>query len=76
MTGTYYDVWREAVIDGAAVAFSGNSGQTRNGRIDYIFQSKGAVALVLKGARVFDTRDASGVRPSDHRPLLATFEVR
>jgi endonuclease/exonuclease/phosphatase family metal-dependent hydrolase len=77
MTGTYYDVWAEAKLDGTAVAYAGNeAGNTRNSRIDYIFQSKGAIALVLKGARVFDTRDASGVMPSDHRPLLATFEVR
>jgi hypothetical protein len=25
---------------------------------------------------VFDTRDANGVMPSDHRPLLSTFTVK
>ena len=35
-----------------------------------------AKRLELKKAQVFDTRDFSGVMPSDHRPLMATFEVR
>jgi endonuclease/exonuclease/phosphatase family metal-dependent hydrolase len=77
MTGTYYDAWAEAVNAGTAVAYSGNTnGATRNNRIDYIFYSKGATGLVLKSARVYDVRDASGIQPSDHRPLLATFEIR
>jgi hypothetical protein len=25
---------------------------------------------------VFDTRDANGVMPSDHRPVLTTFVVK
>jgi endonuclease/exonuclease/phosphatase (EEP) superfamily protein YafD len=25
---------------------------------------------------VYDARDASGVRMSDHKPLMVTFEVR
>jgi hypothetical protein len=37
--------------------------------------SKSASKLTLKGARVFDTRDTTGVMPSDHRPLMATFQV-
>ena len=77
MTGTYYDAWAEASNAGTAVAYSGNTnGATRNNRIDYIFYSRGATGLVLKGARVYDTRDSSGVQPSDHRPLMATFEIR
>jgi endonuclease/exonuclease/phosphatase family metal-dependent hydrolase len=76
MTSSYYDAWAVAAAAGTAVSFSGNNGETRNSRIDYIFYSKGASYLVLKQARVFDTRTSSGVMPSDHRPLMATFEVR
>lgn len=76
MTSSYYDAWAVAKAAGTAVAFSGNNGETRNTRIDYIFYSKGAAYLVLKQARVYDTRTSSGVMPSDHRPLTATFEVR
>jgi hypothetical protein len=41
-----------------------------------VWYSTGATALVLTKAQVFDTRDASGNRPSDHNPLVATFEVK
>ena len=41
-----------------------------------MFYSKGATRLKLKEARVFDTRNSSGVMPSDHRPVMATFEVK
>jgi endonuclease/exonuclease/phosphatase family metal-dependent hydrolase len=73
---TYFDTWAHAVSAGSAVAFSGNTGQTRNTRIDYIFLSKGAADLQIVSSQVFDTRDANGVMPSDHRPLLTTFAVR
>ncbi|CAN5659637.1 hypothetical protein BH23ACI1_BH23ACI1_01290 [soil metagenome] len=77
MTVTYFDVWAEAVQAGTAVAYSGNTnGATRNNRIDYVFLSKGATSTAIKGAQVFDVRDASGVMPSDHRPLLAILEVK
>ena len=61
-----------------AVAFSGlnPSGATKNGRIDYILYSKKATNLVVLGSQVYDTRDSHGVMPSDHRPVLTTFEVR
>ena len=73
----HYDAWAEAKLDGTAVAYSGNeAGNTRNSRIDYVFFSKKATRLVLKGARVFDTRNSSGVMPSDHRPVMATFAVQ
>ena len=74
----YMDTWVAASKTGTAVSFKGNSpfGATKSGRIDYIFQSKGAVDLGVARAEVFDTRDAKGVMPSDHRPLLVTFEVR
>ncbi len=77
MTSAYYDAWATAVSKDIEVSYSGNSaGNTRNSRIDYIFYSHSASRLVLKQCRVFDVRDASGVQPSDHRPVMATFEVR
>ena len=76
MTAFAYDAWAEAKSDGTAVAYEGNSaGNTRNSRIDYIWYSKKATQLVLKNAQVFDTRNSSGVMPSDHRPVMATFQV-
>ena len=61
---------------GTAVAFSGNTGQTKSGRIDYIFYSKSSGNLTVKSSQVFDTRDGNGVMPSDHRPVLTTFIVK
>ena len=76
MTSVAYDAWAEAKSDSTAVAYEGNTaGNTRNSRIDYIFYSKRATQLVLRGAQVFDTRDSDGVMPSDHRPVMATFQV-
>ena len=72
----YNDSWAVAVKAGTALAFSGNNGETKKGRIDYIFYSKNAANLVVKSSQVYDTRDANGVMPSDHRPVLTTFEVR
>jgi endonuclease/exonuclease/phosphatase family metal-dependent hydrolase len=71
----YYDSWTTAAANGTAAAFAGNSGQTKSGRIDYIFYSKGS-NLAVRSARVFDTRDANGITPSDHRPVLTTFLVK
>ena len=63
--------------DGTDIAYSGNSaGNTRNSRIDYIFYSHSATGLVLKSVQVYDTRNSSGVMPSDHRPILAVFTVK
>jgi len=76
MQKTYVDAWAEAQEDGTAVAYPGNSGQTRNGRIDYIYYSKGATMLKLESSQVFDVRDAHGVAPSDHRPLLSIFTIK
>jgi endonuclease/exonuclease/phosphatase family metal-dependent hydrolase len=77
MTSGHYDTWAVARANGTAVAYPGNEeGNTRNSRIDYIFQSKGATLLVVKASQVFDTRDSSGVAASDHKPLMTTFTVR
>ena len=66
-----------AVSQDIDVAYSGNTaGNTRNSRIDYVCHSKGATRLKLKKVQVFDVRNSSGVMPSDHRPLMATYEVR
>jgi endonuclease/exonuclease/phosphatase family metal-dependent hydrolase len=73
---SYYDSWAVAASQGTAVAFSGNSGQTKSGRIDYIFYSKGSRNLSVKSSQVYDTRDANGVMPSDHRPVVTTFIVK
>ena len=72
----YYDSWTVAAAKGTATAFSGNNGETKNGRIDYIFYSKASANLSVKSSQVIDTRDANGVMPSDHRPVLTTFEVK
>ena len=60
---------------GTSVAFSGNNGETKNGRIDYIYYSKSA-KLTVKSSQVYDTRDSNGVMPSDHRPVLTAFTVQ
>ena len=77
-TRNYNDSWAVAASQGTAQAVAGISptGATRSGRIDYIFYSKNASQLVLRSSRVYDTRDGSGVMPSDHRPIVSTFDVR
>jgi endonuclease/exonuclease/phosphatase family metal-dependent hydrolase len=70
----YVDSWAQAQSDGTAIAYPDNpTGKTRNSRIDYIYYSKGATGLKLISSQVFDVRDANGVQPSDHRPLLSVF---
>ena len=73
---SYYDSWTVALGKGAATTFSGNNGETKNGRIDYIFYSKGSANLTVKSSQVYDTRDSNGVMPSDHRPVLTHFVVQ
>jgi len=72
----FYDSWTVAAQQGTASAFAGNAGQTKNGRIDYVFYSKGASNLSVKSSQVYDTRDGAGTMPSDHRPVLTTFIVK
>jgi endonuclease/exonuclease/phosphatase family metal-dependent hydrolase len=78
ITADYYDGWLVASSLKTAVDFVGNSrpGATHNYRIDKVFSSRAASALTIRSAQVFDTRDANGVTPSDHKPLLVTYEVR
>jgi endonuclease/exonuclease/phosphatase family metal-dependent hydrolase len=78
MKDDYVDAWAKADANGDAYSYSGNSrwGATRKTRIDYVFYSQGASRLVLKKAEVIDTRDSDGDMPSDHKPLVVTFEVR
>lgn len=75
---TYADSWTVAAASGTATGISGISpfGATKKGRIDYIFFSKSAPHLVVLDSKTPDTRDSAGHMPSDHRPLLTTFEVR
>jgi endonuclease/exonuclease/phosphatase family metal-dependent hydrolase len=72
----YYDSWTVAKSKGTAYAFSGNDGETKKGRIDYIFYSRKTTGLTVKSSQVYDTRDSNGVMPSDHRPVLTTFMVQ
>ena len=74
---TYKDSWSVATSKGTAYQYSGLSpdGATKKGRIDYIFYSSGASNLSTVSSQVYDTRDSSGYMPSDHRPVLTTFEV-
>jgi len=77
MTSGHIDTWAYARAAGTAVAYSGNeAGNTRNSRIDYVWLSKGATRTTIRGSRVYDVRNSSGVMPSDHRPVMTTFEVR
>jgi len=77
MRATYVDSWAQAQSDGTATAYPANpTGKTRNSRIDYIYYSKGATALNLISSQVFDVRDANGVQPSDHRPVLSIFSIK
>ncbi len=77
MLKSYKDGWAVAKAAGKAVSYPGNpEGNTRNTRIDYVFYSKGATALTVTRAEVFDTRNSAGKKPSDHNPLMVTFQVR
>jgi endonuclease/exonuclease/phosphatase family metal-dependent hydrolase len=72
----YKDSWAVAAANGNALAFSGNNGETKKGRIDYIFFSKNAANLTVLSSQVYDTRDSKGIMPSDHRPVLTAFSVK
>lgn len=73
MATDHHDAWKAAPTK---LNYAGNcDGCTRNSRIDYVFSSKGAAWLVLKSAQIFDTRNSSGVMPSDHKPMLVVYDV-
>lgn len=77
VTAAYYDAWAEGKKAGIAVSAPDNpNGYTRNSRIDYIFYSRKEQHLTLTKVQTVDTRDANGVMPSDHRPVLAEFVVQ
>jgi endonuclease/exonuclease/phosphatase family metal-dependent hydrolase len=77
MTASYFDAWAEGKKAGIASAPSDNpDGNTRNSRIDYILYSRGEQHLTLRKVQVVETRDANGVMPSDHRPVVAEFLVQ
>jgi endonuclease/exonuclease/phosphatase family metal-dependent hydrolase len=63
----YTDAWANGKKIGFARAFN-TTGNTRNSRIDYVFFR----GLKLIKVEVPDTR-VSGVFPSDHHPVVATF---
>jgi endonuclease/exonuclease/phosphatase family metal-dependent hydrolase len=74
---TYTDGWLVAKSGGFAYSASDNpNGYTRNSRIDFVMTSTKATNLKLTRVEVVDTRDANGVMPSDHRPVLAVYEVK
>lgn len=80
MQDEYDDGWATALANGTAQDYLGNwrQGSTYiNGyRIDFVFTSEGASRLTLRSARVYDTRDANGELPSDHKPVLVTYAVQ
>ena len=75
---TYFDSWSVAAANGTAKGIWDITpfGATKKGRIDYIFYSRNAPNLVVLESWTPDTRNAQGHMPSDHRPVLTTFEVR
>jgi endonuclease/exonuclease/phosphatase family metal-dependent hydrolase len=77
MAATYSDGWLTAKALGATSNYAGNcDGCTRNSRIDYVFTSKAQTLVSVKSAAILDSRDAKGVTPSDHKPMLVTFDVK
>jgi endonuclease/exonuclease/phosphatase family metal-dependent hydrolase len=77
MAATYSDAWLTAKTLGTATNYPGNcDGCTRSTRIDYVFTSKAQTFATVKAAQIIDSRDASGVTPSDHKPMLITFDIK
>jgi endonuclease/exonuclease/phosphatase family metal-dependent hydrolase len=77
MTSKFSDAWPAAKSKGATKNYSGNcDGCTRNSRIDYVFTSKAQSFVTVKSAEIIDTRDSRGALPSDHKPMLVTFDVK
>ena len=71
LRASWEDAWAVAAARGVAVAYAGNTaGNTRNGRIDYIWRHTAGTSLALQSAQVYDTGTIS-----DHRPVAATYAV-
>ena len=67
--GVYDDGWS------SAATVTGLSGTYSNGyRIDFVFHSETS-RLTPRAAHTYDTRNAYGVRPSDHHPVLLTYGI-
>jgi endonuclease/exonuclease/phosphatase family protein len=93
MTQSYIDSWSRSLDLGTAFAYPdnpvGTQTRTRRGRIDYVFCSSQNSVLVVRGARIPDSRDLNntnvviklgtlddaGVRPSDHNFVVADFDL-
>jgi endonuclease/exonuclease/phosphatase family metal-dependent hydrolase len=76
MASAYSDSWAEGVKAGIASSPSGSTGSTKGtSRFDYIYRSFGATGLALKQIVVPNT-SVSGVKPSDHDPVVATFTIK
>jgi endonuclease/exonuclease/phosphatase family metal-dependent hydrolase len=73
MTVDYVDAWKAAVAAGTA---TGDGVTHGSHRIDYVFLSKKASFLKLASMQTFKSKDAAGVMPSDHEPVLAVFNVQ
>ena len=73
---TYRDVWQEARRRRAITGvLSGETEIGANHRIDYVLLHR-ALPLSVKSAAVPKTGTARQVEASDHRPLVATFQVK
>ena len=73
MSRTHNDGWVAARNKGTAYSYSGNpDGNTKNTRIDYVWYSKGATALVVTRADVYNTKTTI----SDHNAVMVTFQVK
>ena len=93
MTDSYIDSWSASMNLGTAVAYPDNPvgmhTRTRRGRIDYIFYASQSSTLVVRAARIPDSRDLNnpnvvirlgtsddaGVRPSDHNFVIGDFDL-
>ncbi len=76
MNSPYGDSWTAGVSIGAASSPSGSKGYTHgSSRFDYVWESRGASTVKLTKIWVPNTASSSGVKPSDHDPVVAIFAV-
>jgi endonuclease/exonuclease/phosphatase family metal-dependent hydrolase len=74
MANAYADGWLAAKSMGTASAFNGTGATIGDSRFDMVYYTRNTV-LSLKSVTVPDTR-SNGVRPSDHNPVVAVFQVQ